>query len=237
MTFESVPAPAAAFFDIDGTVIHGITIAEFFRFVTDELDDPELADRLRRFELVAATYSNRERLTRVFFQMLTDQSWSQMLAWGRDWYASVGRTQLVPELVDRIGEHRERGEKIVFVSGSWLPCLLPIAEDLRADRIYCCELVVEADELTGEATLIPIGETKAQLVRGFALRNDLDLANCFAYGDDASDTPMLAAVGRPVAVNPTPTLAATATEHGWEILMPRSPVVAAEVRQPSWRAR
>lgn len=228
-----MPAPAAAFFDIDDTVIRGITIAEFFRFVSDDLADRELAETLRLFERVAATYTDRERLTRVFFQLLTDQSWSQMLAWGQDWYASVGRAQLVPEVVSRLREHRERGEKIVFVSGSWRPCLLPIAEDLRADHVYCCEMVVEEDELTGEVSLLPLGEMKGRLVREFARLHDLDLKQCSAYGDDLSDTSMLEAVGHPVAVNPSAALTATANERGWEILTPHSPAAATDPGEPS----
>jgi HAD superfamily phosphoserine phosphatase-like hydrolase len=129
-------------------------------------------------------------------------------------------------VIDRLREHRERGDAIVFVSGSWLPSVLPIAREVGADHIFCCEVGVEADTLTGEASVIPIAETKARIVRTFARERGLDLARCSAYGDDESDAPMLEAVGHPVAVRPTPLLAATARARGWETIGER-PVIRA----------
>ncbi len=45
----------------------------------------------------------------------------------------------------------------------------------------------------------------------------LDLAASAAYSDSATDEPMLAAVGHPVAVNPDKELLRTARERGWEV--------------------
>ena len=46
----------------------------------------------------------------------------------------------------------------------------------------------------------------------------LDLAQCYAYSDSASDLPMLQAVGHPVAVNPDARLARHARANGWPIV-------------------
>ena len=46
----------------------------------------------------------------------------------------------------------------------------------------------------------------------------LDLGQCYAYSDSASDLPMLEAVGHPVAVNPDGRLARHARDHGWPIV-------------------
>ncbi len=46
------------------------------------------------------------------------------------------------------------------------------------------------------------GEAKARAVRRLAARHDLDLGECYAYGNSLADLPMLEAVGHPVAVNP-----------------------------------
>ncbi len=48
-----------------------------------------------------------------------------------------------------------------------------------------------------------------------AERDGLDLDHCWAYSDSATDVPMLAAVGHPVAVNPDRELAKVARERGW----------------------
>ena len=47
----------------------------------------------------------------------------------------------------------------------------------------------------------------------------LDLGQCYAYSDSASDLPMLSAVGHPVAVNPDSKLERHAREHGWPIVI------------------
>ena len=46
----------------------------------------------------------------------------------------------------------------------------------------------------------------------------LDLGQCYAYSDSASDLPMLQAVGHPVAVNPDARLARHARAYGWPIV-------------------
>ena len=52
----------------------------------------------------------------------------------------------------------------------------------------------------------------------FARWDGLDLAQCYAYSDSASDLPMLQAVGHPVAVNPDSRLARHARANGWPIV-------------------
>ena len=47
----------------------------------------------------------------------------------------------------------------------------------------------------------------------------LDLAQCYAYSDSASDLPMLTAVGHPVAVNPDAALERHARLNGWPIVV------------------
>ena len=47
----------------------------------------------------------------------------------------------------------------------------------------------------------------------------LDLAQCYAYSDSASDLPMLEAVGHPVAVNPDAKLERHARRHGWPVVI------------------
>ena len=47
----------------------------------------------------------------------------------------------------------------------------------------------------------------------------LDLSQCYAYSDSASDLPMLRAVGHPVAVNPDGKLERHARANGWPIVI------------------
>jgi phosphoserine phosphatase len=73
--------------------------------------------------------------------------------------------------------------------------------------------------LTGELDgPLMYGEGKVAALRGFAADHDLELAECWAYSDSASDLPMLRTVGSPVAVNPDAELAAVAGSEGWRVM-------------------
>ena len=61
-------------------------------------------------------------------------------------------------------------------------------------------------------------EGKAQAIRELAKREEIDLAESYAYSDSESDLPMLRAVGHPVAVNPDPALERVAREQGWRVM-------------------
>ena len=50
------------------------------------------------------------------------------------------------------------------------------------------------------------------------LKHALDLNRSFAYGNSAADRCMLARVGNPVAVNPSPALQRIARAAGWPVL-------------------
>ncbi len=61
------------------------------------------------------------------------------------------------------------------------------------------------------------GPAKAEAVRALTHEHGLDLANCFAYSDSFNDLPMLSLVGHPCAINPDPRLLTYAEEHDWQI--------------------
>ena len=61
------------------------------------------------------------------------------------------------------------------------------------------------------------GPAKAEAVRALAHEHGLDLARCFAYSDSFNDLPMLSLVGHPCAINPDPRLLAHAEEQDWQI--------------------
>ena len=59
---------------------------------------------------------------------------------------------------------------------------------------------------------------KARAIEALAEREGIDLASSYAYSDSESDLPMLQLVGHPVAVNPDRELAQVARDHGWQVL-------------------
>ncbi|WP_375425911.1 HAD family hydrolase [uncultured Friedmanniella sp.] len=61
------------------------------------------------------------------------------------------------------------------------------------------------------------GEAKAEAIRELVEREDLDLARCFAYSDSYNDLPMLSVVGHPSVINPDRRLKRLAGERGWQV--------------------
>lgn len=61
------------------------------------------------------------------------------------------------------------------------------------------------------------GPAKAEAVRALALEHGFELARCFAYSDSFNDLPMLSLVGHPCAINPDGRLLAHAAEQDWQV--------------------
>lgn len=61
------------------------------------------------------------------------------------------------------------------------------------------------------------GAAKAEGVRALAERHEFDLARCFAYSDSYNDLPLLSLVGHPCAVNPDRRLQQHAEEQDWQV--------------------
>jgi len=136
---------------------------------------------------------------------------------------------LFGEGINRIAWHARQGHAIVLVSGTLQPLAEDVARSFEAllfeEGISCvirvCATRLEETEgrwtgrIVGEAMN---GEAKARALKAMAVELKLDLASCYAYGDTADDQWMLAAVGRPVAVNPQEELAWLARMRGWPML-------------------
>ena len=61
------------------------------------------------------------------------------------------------------------------------------------------------------------GPAKAEAISELAREHGFDLAHCFAYSDSYNDLPMLSLIGHPSAINPDGRLLAHAEEQDWQI--------------------
>lgn len=61
------------------------------------------------------------------------------------------------------------------------------------------------------------GQAKADAVAALAAEHGLNLSRCHAYSDSYNDLPMLSLVGYPCAINPDSRLKQHAIEHGWQV--------------------
>ena len=155
-------------------------------------------------------------------------------AGGQAW-APPRRNQRLPvpaffaQAIERVAWHAKQGHEIVLMSGTLEPLALGAARAMEAElaargisvriRVFATRLEEMEGTWTGRVLgEAMFGEAKARAVKRVAKEMQLDLARCYAYGDTLNDRWLMAAVGRPAAVNPSKDLANMARTLGWPVL-------------------
>lgn len=222
-TPQQAGAGEAAFFDLDKTVIARPSMVAFGGPLRREgLVSRRLLLRALWAQLIYLTLGADEaRLARVRDAALrVSAGWEQsrISALVRETLTEVVDPIVYDEALDLMAMHREAGRKVFIVSASPEEIVAPLAQYLGADEAIATRAVLDDEgRYTGAVELYCYGPEKARILDDIADRDGLDLARCYAYSDSATDEPMLAAVGRAVAVNPDRELARIARERGWEI--------------------
>lgn len=219
-----------AFFDVDETLIPVKSMFDFLAFRLAELGRPrsaygEAAARLRK---LAASGAPREEVNRAYYRLYRGACEQELLASGERWFAARAAEPgfLLGGSVLALREHLAAGDHVVLLSGSFAPCLAPVAAALGATAFRGTRPVVVDGLLTGDVERPMIGAAKGEAVREYAARHGLDLGRSHAYGDHLSDLPMLEAVGRPhVRADGDPALLGHASQRGWPLV--RDPAPAA----------
>lgn len=209
-----------AFFDFDGTLIEGYSGVDFYR------------DRLRRGQIgpvefarsAAATLDYRVRtadITGLLTQ--TVQAWAglaeqELLDPGERLFGSTIAGRVYPEARDLVAAHRNKGHTVVLATSATRYQVAPLARDLGIEEVLCSGVEVVDGVLTGRvAGPVLWGEGKAAAVRAYAVAADVDLSQCYAYGNGDEDVAFLDTVGHPRPLNPGPGLARVAAERGWPV--------------------
>ncbi|MFJ9721150.1 HAD family hydrolase [Streptomyces sp. NPDC101209] len=214
--------PAAAFFDVDETLIAVNSMYRFLRHHFQVCGRPRSAfeEAVRGLRALAERGAPRAAVARAYYRLYAGQDARELAAQGRDWFERELRSGelFLTATVDALRAHQRRGERVVLVSGSFAACLDPLAQRLGVDAVLSARPGTVGNIHTGAVDATMIGEEKAVAVR--TLLRDLGLRgeHCHAYGDHASDLPMLLAVGHPVVVGPDAVLARHAEAGAWRRL-------------------
>ena len=115
--------------------------------------------------------------------------------------------------------HADAGRSTYIVSASPVEIVGRFAEAMEMTGGIGTVSEITEGVYTGElAAPFCYGEGKADAIIAVAEANGYDLARSYAYTDSAGDLPMLEIVGHPVAVNPDRALEAIAYHRGWPIV-------------------
>jgi HAD superfamily hydrolase (TIGR01490 family) len=215
---------AAAFFDVDNTMMQGASIFHMARglhrrefFTTKDIlsaawkqtyfrvvgvEDPEHVAKARASALsFIAGHSVTE------LQGLSEEIFEESMA-QRIWPGTRALAQL----------HLEEGRRVWLVTAAPIEIAQVIARRLgltgALGTVAEHENGVYTGRLVGEMLH---GPAKGEAIKALAALEGLDLARCSAYSDSFNDLTMLSLVGHAVAINPDSRLRAYAKQHGWQI--------------------
>src|SRR5215218_2357821 len=221
-----VPADpqAAAFFDVDNTLMQGASIFHLARglyrrrFFTGR-EIAAAAWKQAKFRIVgvedpdhvadaqASALAFIQGHTVLELEQLGEEIFDEAMA-GRIWPGTRALAQL----------HLDQGQRVWLVTAAPIEIAQIIARRLgltgamgtvaeHVDGVYTGRLVGEMLH----------GPAKGEAIKALAAREGLDLSRCSAYSDSYNDLTMLSMVGDPCAINPDSKLRAHAREHGWRI--------------------
>ncbi|TGB15125.1 HAD-IB family hydrolase [Streptomyces sp. MZ04] len=211
----------AAVFDLEGTVL-GSNLVEVYLW-TRLIDRPRSAwpGELASLATSVPGYLRAERrdrgeFIRAFMRRYEGCGEAELRAVVRHRIGDALLHRSYPEAIRRIRDHRAAGHRTVLLTGTadiLTEPLGPLFDEIVASRLQAHEGV-----LTGFLEGPPIvGEARAAWTRRYAGVAGIDLGRSYAYGDSFSDTPLLALVGNPVAVNPDARLYRHAKRRSWRI--------------------
>ncbi|MEU3273822.1 HAD-IB family hydrolase [Saccharomonospora sp. NPDC006951] len=238
------PAPpdltAAAFFDVDNTMMMGASIFHFARglaarkyFTTSDLAGfawQQVKFRVGGRENHDGIQTNRE----AALSFVAGRSVDEMVDVGEEIYDELMADKIWAGTRALAQMHLDAGQRVWLVTATPVELAAIIARRLgltgalgtvaeNVDGVYTGRLV--GDLLHGRA--------KAHAVRALAAREGLNLRRCTAYSDSQNDVPMLSVVGTAVAVNPDSGLREVARARGWEVRDFRTGRKAAKIGVPS----
>lgn len=215
---------SAAFYDVDGTLVKTNIVHAFAYYALNQPTLPRsLVTGLKTLASIPA-FALADKLSRkvfnqIFYQSYAGQSEDRLLVLAEELFDAVLKPNLFPGALDLIAESRRAGCRQVLVSGGLDFTIWPIARYLGIDDVIANRLEFERGYATGRlGKPFVAGATKSTILLDFACKHGLDLRESWAYSDSYSDYPMLAAVGRPTAVNPDLRLRLVAKSYDWPIL-------------------
>jgi HAD superfamily hydrolase (TIGR01490 family) len=221
---EGSRARAAAFFDLDGTLIPGSATMPLARaaFRAGMVTPPELVRDLRHgvsFLLQGADDERSEAVRDRILTAVTGRTTEEMVALSEGFIPELVAS-ITPAMNRVLGEHAAAGRDRIVVSASPTEIVSRVAAAAGLERGTGTTSELDADgRYTGRLDgPFCYGAGKAEVLRALAAEQGYDLSASYAYSDSLSDLPMLEAVGHPVAVNPEPELRDLAEERGWPIV-------------------
>ena len=231
---------AAAFFDVDNTMVQGASIVHFARglAVRKYFNSSDLADiawkqvkfRITGKENKGDMVSGKEKA----LSFIAGRSTAELAELGEEIYDEIIADKIWPGTRALAQMHLDAGQQVWLVTATPVELAQVIAKRLGLTGA----LGTVAESVDGVFTGRLVGDVlhglgKAHAVRTLAIREGLNLKRCTAYSDSHNDIPMLSLAGTSVAINPDSDLREVAKNRAWEIRDFRTGRKAAKIGVPT----
>ncbi|MEU3858890.1 HAD-IB family hydrolase [Streptomyces sp. NPDC028722] len=231
---------AAAFFDLDNTVMQGAALFHFGRglykrkfFETRDL--ARFAWQQAWFRLAGVEDPEHMQEARdSALSIVKGHRVAELETIGEEIYDEYMADRIWPGTRALAQAHLDAGQKVWLVTAAPVEIAQVIAR--RLGLTGALGTVAESVDgvYTGKLVGEPLhGPAKAEAVRALASAEGLDLTRCAAYSDSHNDIPMLSLVGHPYAINPDAKLRRHAREQDWRLRDYRTGRKAAKVGIPA----
>lgn len=231
---------AAAFFDLDNTVMQGAAIFHFGRGLYKrhffhKRDLARFAWQQIYFRLAGS--ENPEHMADVrnsALSIVQGHRVAELMSIGEEIYDEYMAERVWPGTRALAQAHLDAGQKVWLVTAAPVETATIIARRLGLTGALGTVAESVGGVYTGKLVGEPLhGPAKAEAVRALAAAEGLDLSHCAAYSDSANDIPMLSLVGHPYAINPDSRLRKHAREQGWRLRDYRTGRKAAKIGIPA----
>ena len=231
---------AAAFFDVDNTLLRGASIFHlarglYARGYFSRRDIARFGWQQAKFRLVGAeSPADIAAAQQQALAFIAGRTVEELTGIAEEVFDAVVAEKTWPGTLAYARLHLDAGERVWLVTATPVEVASSIAR--RLGLTGALGTVAESVDgvYTGRLVGEPLhGRAKAEAVRALASREGLDLSRCAAYSDSANDIPLLSLVGEPCAINPDAALRSHARTNGWRLQDYRRGRTAARVGLPA----
>ena len=234
-----VDLTAAAFFDVDNTVMAGASTYYFARglaarkfFTTGDL--VRFAFRQLKFRVGGEDLIDAGKAREEALSFVAGRNVAQIVALGEEIYDELMAERIYAGTRELAQRHLDAGQRVWLVTATPVELAQIIARRLGLTGALGTVAATEDGRYTGRLVgELLHGQAKAAAVRALAAREGLNLRRCTAYSDSVNDVPMLSVVGTAVAVNPDGQLRDIARRRNWQVLDFRTARRAARIGVPT----
>jgi HAD superfamily hydrolase (TIGR01490 family) len=231
---------AAAFFDVDNTMMMGASLFWFARGLAarkyfTSRDLAQFVWQQAKFRIAGSeSADDMHSIRESALAFVAGRQVEEIVLAGEEIYDELMADRIWNGTRSLAQQHLDAGQRVWLVTATPVELARIIAHRLGLTGALGTVAEVVDGRFTGRLVgELMHGEAKAAAVRALAEREGLELERCTAYSDSANDLPMLTLTGTAVAVNPDTELRAVARSRGWTIRDFRTGRKAAKIGVPT----